>query len=124
MLVHAMGAVLRFAGYRSGYSYLLDAKLAHIRSGYGWNPELDLAMKDAERALTWGLGPPAKSEEVRLVWLRHLLGRATVVTRCCVEGRSFTSCGWAWTAGHNPTRLLFQLSEAPADAVKCINCSW
>ena len=34
-----------------------------------------------------------------------------------------TSCGWTWFTSHNPTRLLFQLNEAPAEAVKCVNCS-
>ena len=68
--IHEVGSVLRAAGYRSGYSYVLDAKLEHIRKGHTWNEALELALHDAKRALTRRLGGAA--EEMRLEWLPSL----------------------------------------------------
>ena len=70
--IREVGAVMRRAGYRSAYSYLLDAKLEHIRKGHVWSEMLEMAMRDAKRALSRGLGGAEKSDELQLEWLALL----------------------------------------------------
>ena len=62
--LHRVSAVLRASNFRSAYSYACEMKQWHVRSGFEWNVELDLALKDAKRAVTRGLGPPSKAEEI------------------------------------------------------------
>lgn len=64
-----VSAVLRAAAYRSGYSYLLEAKQRHLRGGYPWGEEVEHTLRDCRRALGRGLGPPKKAQEVKLEWL-------------------------------------------------------
>ncbi|CAK9088212.1 Uncharacterized protein SCF082_LOCUS41659 [Durusdinium trenchii] len=65
-------AVLRAAGYRSSFSYLLEARQQHLRAGYPWSHQLDIVMKDCKRVATRGLGPAKRSEEVRIEWWQKL----------------------------------------------------
>ena len=76
-----VAAVLRAASYRSGFSYLLEAKQRHGRAGFPWCEELEYTLRDCKRALTRGIGPPKRSQEVRLEWLDKMW---------LAEGRSFT----------------------------------
>ena len=64
-VIAEVAAVLRAADFASGATYLAEAKQLHIRKSYAWSEELDLAMQDAERALTRALGPPTKAAEIR-----------------------------------------------------------
>eukprot|EP00435_Cladocopium_sp_Y103_P010609 s3357_g2.t1 len=63
-VIGEVGAVLRAADFASGASYLNEAKQLHLRKGFEWDNALDLAMQDAERALTRALGPVVKAEEI------------------------------------------------------------
>eukprot|EP00435_Cladocopium_sp_Y103_P040830 s2094_g11.t1 len=63
-VIGEVGAVLRAADFSSGASYLSEAKQVHLRKGFEWDNALDLAMQDAERALTRALGPVVKAEEI------------------------------------------------------------
>ena len=65
-------AVLKEAGYRSGYLYLVEAEQIHARLGHPLEQPLRLAMTDARRGLERGLGPPARSAEIRPEWLDEL----------------------------------------------------
>ena len=59
-----VAAVLRAAEFASGATYLSEAKQLHVRKGFPWTEDLDLAMQDSERALTRALGPVLKAAEV------------------------------------------------------------
>eukprot|EP00435_Cladocopium_sp_Y103_P028266 s2421_g7.t1 len=63
-LIAEVAAVLRAADFSSGATYLAEAKQLHIRSGHTWDEALDLALQDAERALSRAIGPAVKAEEV------------------------------------------------------------
>ena len=63
-VIGEVAAVLRAADFASGATYLAEAKQVHLRKGYQWDSSLDLAMQDAERALTRALGPVVKAEEI------------------------------------------------------------
>ena len=62
-VIGEVAAVLRAADFASGATYLAEAKQVHLRKGYQWDAS-DLAMQDAERALTRALGPVVKAEEI------------------------------------------------------------
>ncbi len=66
--IKEVGAVLRAARFRSGYSYLCEALQEHTRRGWPKTELLQVSLKDAERALTRGLGGPDKAAEVKLLW--------------------------------------------------------
>ena len=63
-VIGEVAAVLRAADFASGATYLSEAKQVHLRKGYDWDSSLDLAMQDAERALTRALGPVVKAAEI------------------------------------------------------------
>ena len=64
-----VAAILKEAGYRCGYLYLVEARQAHIRLGFPIGAQLELAMADAKRSLERGMGAPTRSAEVRpSVW--------------------------------------------------------
>ena len=62
-VIGEVAAVLRAADFASGATYLAEAKQVHLRKGYQWDAS-DLAMQDAERALTRALGPVVKAEKI------------------------------------------------------------
>ena len=66
--IKEVGAVLRAARFRSGYSYLCEAFQEHVRKGWPKTELLQVSLKDAERALSRGLGGPEKAAEIRLTW--------------------------------------------------------
>lgn len=72
-MIHEVCSALRAAGFRAGTNYLFEARQWHLRSGYEWSEKLELAVKDAKRSLTRGLGPSCKAEEIRYQWLEWLL---------------------------------------------------
>ena len=69
----AVAAVLREAGYRCGYLYLVEAKQVHVRLGYSITPQIELALADAKRALERGQGGPTRSAEIRPQWFDQLV---------------------------------------------------
>ncbi len=62
-----ISAILRAAGYSSALQYLAEAKQMHLRYKQDWTEDLQLAFKDAERAIVRASGPPSKAEEVRVL---------------------------------------------------------
>ena len=52
---------LRVAGYRGAVAYISTARVAHQRAGYEIGPSLRLFLRDAERAVTRGIGPPIRA---------------------------------------------------------------
>ena len=62
-------AILRCAGYRAVKSYVFEAKDRHVRAGYPFDSQLQVAVQDAKRVSDRALGPSQRSEEVRpKVW--------------------------------------------------------
>ena len=59
--VMQVASVMKAAGYRSIPAYLCQAKQMHIKQGFVWTDELDLAFKDAKRGALRGLGPPSRA---------------------------------------------------------------
>ena len=72
-MIHEVCSALRAAGFRAGTNYLYEARQWHLRNGYAWSEKLELAVKDAKRSLTRGLGPPCKAEEIKHQWLEWLV---------------------------------------------------
>eukprot|EP00435_Cladocopium_sp_Y103_P027145 s3386_g6.t1 len=62
--IHQVCSVLRASNFRSTYSYLCEMRQLHMRSGFPWDSTLEIAVKDAKRAATRGIGPPVKAEEI------------------------------------------------------------
>ena len=56
-----VASVMKAAGYRSIPAYLYQAKQVHVKRGFVWSDELDLALKTAKRGALRGLGPPARA---------------------------------------------------------------
>ena len=66
-------SIMRAAGFRSTYSYLMEARQRHIKAGFCITPQLDLCLKECRRVCTRAIGPPRRSEEVRLEHWQLLL---------------------------------------------------
>lgn len=66
--INDVTAILRASGYRAACSYVYEAKSRHVRAGYEWNDQLQMALTDAKRAAKRALGPPTRAEEVKLDW--------------------------------------------------------
>ena len=98
-MIHEVCSALRAAGFRAGTNYLFEARQWHLRSGYEWSEKLELAVKDAKRSLTRGLGPSCKAEEIRYQWLEWLMEAP--------GGEGITKPEWparrqeAWVLGFN-----------------------
>ena len=65
-------AILKEAGYRSGFLYIVEIEQVHVRMGYPLDHPLRLAVADARRGLERGIGAPARSAELRPGWLDEL----------------------------------------------------
>ena len=63
--VLGFAAVLKEAGYRSGYFYLTEVQQQHVRAGFVVDGPLQTTMADAKRGLERALGPPGRSAEIR-----------------------------------------------------------
>ena len=90
-------SVMRAAGFRSTFSYILEAAEArqrHLKEGSAWNPQLDLYLKECKRVCTCGFGPP-RSEEIKIEWLQELFeleGGVVIATKPTAPHRG-RSCG-------------------------------
>ena len=113
--IEEVGSVMRSAGYRSALSYISDVKLEHIRRGYAWSDALDLAMRDAKRALTRGLGGASKSEEMRLEWLASLPDTARDDDRLPRGG------ALAWAFG---THFILREVELASTVISDLSFDW
>ena len=61
-----LGALLKKGGYRSGTTYVSDAKRTHLEMDHPWSEQLALIHKDVARALTRGLGPARQAQPIPL----------------------------------------------------------
>ena len=62
-----IAAILRAAGYSSALQYVSEAKQMHIKEKWQWTEDLQIAYKDAERAINRASGLASKAEEVRVL---------------------------------------------------------
>ena len=62
--IKALATAFKEAGYKSGSSYLAEAKLMHVEAGGDWTAQLDRVFKQSKRALDRGRGPKSKAPEV------------------------------------------------------------
>ena len=77
-----LGALLKKNGYRSGTTYVSDAKRTHLELNHPWSEQLALAHKDVARALTRGLGPARQAQPIPL----HLFANLPEVPGLPVAG--------------------------------------
>ena len=56
-LIDVAGTLLKKGTYRSAHLYLQAMKRVHLEAGHAWSEHLDLAIKDAIRSCTRGMGP-------------------------------------------------------------------
>jgi hypothetical protein len=61
-----LAAALKAGNYRTGAAYLQIAKKAHIVAGHDWNAALSICLKDSERSITRGIGPPTHAKDFAL----------------------------------------------------------
>ena len=64
--IRAGAACLLSGNYRSAAGYLSELKQEHIRKDCVWNDTLQLAIREAVRGCTRGMGPPDRAPEVRV----------------------------------------------------------
>ena len=60
--VHAVGALLKVAGYRGTKNYINIARQHHAEESHPWTPALDLAIKRFVASTLRGIGPPRQRE--------------------------------------------------------------
>ena len=72
--VHWLGATLKAGGYRSAAGYLSLYRSSCARAGHGFGPELAVAMRDAARSCSRGLGGPLRASPLPLEQLHALRG--------------------------------------------------
>ena len=59
-----IAGTLRETGYKSAYSYVVEAKVEHIERGHSWTALLDRHFKLCIKASKRGVGPRKKAKEV------------------------------------------------------------
>ena len=64
--IKELGSAFKEGGYKSGSSYLMEAKLMHVEAGGEWTAQLDRVYKQVMRALNRGRGPKSKAPEIPL----------------------------------------------------------
>jgi hypothetical protein len=64
--LETLAAAFKAGGYRTGGAYLQIARKEHILAGHEWSPALQIALKDAERSITRGMGAPSHAADFRL----------------------------------------------------------
>lgn len=84
------------AGYKSGSSYLAEAKLMHVEEGGEWTPQLDRVFKMSKRALDRGKGPRKKAPEVPVQVRREALVRKKKLGTKVLFPRELFQFGIAW----------------------------
>ena len=68
--IRSVASMFKDAGYRSFANYASRAKREHVARGFPWTQIMDLEVRDCNRSLTRGIGPPRQSAEfpVREIW--------------------------------------------------------
>ena len=62
--IKLIAATLKEAGYKSAYTYLIEAKSYHLEQGFEWTHSLDRWFKLSINASKRGMGPRKKAKEV------------------------------------------------------------
>jgi hypothetical protein len=62
--IKLIAATLKEAGYKSAYTYLIEAKSYHLEQGHEWTHSLDRWFKLSINAAKRGMGPRKKAREV------------------------------------------------------------
>ena len=62
--IKLIAATLKEAGYKSAYTYLIEAKSYHLELGHDWTHSLDRWFKLSINAAKRGMGPRKKAKEV------------------------------------------------------------
>ena len=75
-LVHQIASALKAAGYKAAGSYLNEALQWHRREGHPVSDSLEIAVKDAKRAVTRAIGPKRRAAELKIQWIATLLTKA------------------------------------------------
>ena len=64
--IELLAAALKEGKYRTGGAYLQIAKKTHLMDGHTWGEALQTALRDAQRSITRGIGPPAHAADFQL----------------------------------------------------------
>ena len=91
-----VASAFKEAGYKSGSSYLAEAKLMHIEGGGDWTPQLDRIFKMSKRALDRGRGPKKKAPEVPMERRKEANYRNKVINTKVLFPRELFQFGMAW----------------------------
>ena len=92
--LHAVSAALKYAGYKAAPAYICEAVQWHRRAGYEVSEQLELAVKDAKRAVSRAVGPPKRAAEIKLDWF------------CRLEHRGLDPAERGWPIDRYPTWIV------------------
>jgi hypothetical protein len=70
--LEVLAAALKSGGYRTGGAYLQIAKKEHILAGHTWSMALGVSLRDAERSIIRGIGPPQHATDFKLEELAQM----------------------------------------------------
>lgn len=108
-LVHQVAAALRAAGYKAAGAYVNEALQWHKREGHAVSEPLELAVRDAKRAVSRAVGPKRRAAEIKIEWLQHLVDRPADETQSSAWPRNRVA---AWILGYH-----FILREAELSCI-------
>ena len=91
-----IASAFKEAGYKSGSSYLAEAKLMHVEGGGDWTPQLDRIFKMSKRALDRGRGPKKKAPEVPMERRKEANYQNKVINTKVLFPRELFQFGMAW----------------------------
>ena len=94
--IKLIATAFKEAGYKSGSSYLAEAKLMHVEEGGDWTQQLDRVFKMSKRALDRGKGPHKKAPEVPVQVRREALTRKKKLSTKVLFPRELFQFGIAW----------------------------
>lgn len=94
--IKLIATAFKEAGYKSGSSYLAEAKLMHVEEGGDWTPQLDRVFKMSKRALDRGKGPRKKAPEVPVQVRKEALIKKKKLNTKVLFPRELFQFGIAW----------------------------
>ena len=105
------------AGYKSGSSYLAEAKLMRVEGGGDWTPQLDRIFKMCKRALDRDRGPKKKAPEVPLERRKEANYRNKATNTMVLFPRELFQFGIAWML-REVEIAAFHASDVEVDLVR------
>ena len=112
--IKLIATAFKEAGYKSGSSYLAEAKLMHVEEGGDWTPQLDRVFKMSKRALDRGKGPRKKAPEVPVQVRREALIRKKKLNTKVLFPRELFQFGIAWMLREAEIRF-FEVRDLTVD---------